>query len=90
MDQVVVHKSAKNIPYDRKSTLQRDVPYRKKDVLEMDFSPSRSAYKARVQESKSEYQFPLNKGPNEARPDWDVKSKSRYMPQTVYQKSRIQ
>lgn len=38
----------------------------------MDYSPHRSAYKARIQESKSEYQFPLNQEKNlrTVKPDW--------------------
>lgn len=60
VDMVVAHRSNKNIPYDRKSALQRDVPFKNREPLDMDHSPHRSAYKARIQESKSEYQFPLN------------------------------
>ena len=47
VDQISNNKTIKNAPYDRKSTLIRDLPARQREI-DLDFSPHRSAYNVKI------------------------------------------
>ena len=84
VDQIITLNSVPNIAFDRKSAIHREIPYRPKEIVNEEYSPHRSAFVPRAQESKSEYQAHFNHTPV-VKHDWDTKSKSRLKPpQTVY------
>jgi hypothetical protein len=69
-------KDSRNIPYDRKSSVQRNYPsFKPKE--EADLSPFRNTLHAPNQESKSEYNFPVYQSSTK-QDDWDNRTKVRY------------